>query len=572
VTDTWAAFDLPVDPPDRGGRLRGRFTSPPRVLRADTPAEVPGVVAAAEAAATAGHWVLGGLTYAAAGAWDGVQQAVRDDAPAAHFEVYADPPEPWPDGDVPVPALDWRPDAVLAGGRTPEAAIAEVLAHIAAGDFYQVNLTTRWRAAAPGVDLFALFAALAAAQPGGYAVYSASAGVASVSPELFFHRNGEAVVTQPMKGTAGADADPVVLDSPKERAENLMIVDLLRNDLGRVCEVGTVRVDRLFELHRLPTVWQLTSTVSGRLPAGTPLADVFAALFPCASVTGAPKLAAMGAIAELEATPRRWYCGALGVLRPGGTATFNVPIRTVERVGDRLVCGIGSGIVADSVPASEVAEWRAKSAFLSGKPLRGLETILLADGVLLRRDAHLARLAAACLAHGLQLDIEEVAALLQRTRAAYASGRHRVRLVAGAGAPLVQVTPAPEPGRTVRLRLASEPLDADDLLGPVIRHKTTHRAHYDRLREAAGDVDDVICHTSAGELTECTLGNVALLIAGEWITPPAEVGLLPGTLRAELLASDRLRTGRLTIADLARAQDVAFLNSLRGWCPATIVE
>ncbi len=570
---TWAAFDIPARPPDRDERLRGRFLQPlATVLRAASTAEVPDVVAAAEAAAVAGSWVVGGLTYGASGAWDAAKRARADGAPAAHFEVYSDPPEPWPDDPSPLPALDWRPDALLAGGRSATAAIGRVLDHIGAGDCYQVNLTTRWRTAAPGIDLFGYFAALASAQPGGYAVFSASAGVASVSPELFFSRHADALVTQPMKGTAAAGADPAVLASPKERAENLMIVDLLRNDLGRVCRTGTVSVDRLFELHRLPTVWQLTSTVSGRLADRTPLADVFAALFPCASVTGAPKLAAMGMIAELEASSRRWYCGALGVIRPGGEATFNVPIRTVEQLGDQLVCGIGSGIVADSDAAAEVAEWHAKAAFLGGTPLRALETMLLADGTIVRRDTHLARLARTCAAHDLDLSSAEVERLLDDVCAARPSGRHRVRLVAGGGAPSVEVGPAPEPGTPLRLLLASVPLDADDLLGPVIRHKTTHRAHYDRLRSGARPgVDDVICHNSLGELTECTFGNIALLLDGEWITPPEDAGLLPGTLRAELLAQGRLRERRLAVTDLSRAEGVAFLNSLRGWCPATVV-
>ncbi len=543
---TWAAFDIPADPPHRERRLRGRFLRPPvRVLQAHTPAEVAAVVTAAEAASLAGNWVLGGLRYPAAGAWDPAQRALPATGPVASFEVYPDPPDPWPEATTGLPGLDWRPDPYLAGGRTGEAAVRRVLGHIAAGDCYQVNLTTRFRAYAPQVDLFGCFAALTTAQPGGYAVFSATAGVASVSPELFFHRHGEHVVTQPMKGTASLASGPEALGTPKERAENLMIVDLLRNDLGRVCRTGTVRVDRLFEVHRLPTLWQQTSTVSGRLPPGTPLADVLAALFPCASVTGAPKLAAMRVITELEGSPRGWYCGALGLVRPGGEATFNVPIRTVERDGDALLCGVGSGIVADSDPAAEVAEWHAKAAFLGVVPLRGLETMLLADGAIARRRAHLQRLAATCAAHRLPLDPGAVDRLLDQACTDHPSGRFRVRLVAGGGAPELALAAAPDPGTPMLLRLAPAPLDAGDLLGPLIRHKTTHRTHYDRLRAAGGDADDVICHNSRGELTEGTLGNIALCLDGEWVTPPEEAGLLPGVLRAELLASGRLRERRL---------------------------
>ncbi|MGV8908304.1 MAG: bifunctional chorismate-binding protein/class IV aminotransferase [Propionicimonas sp.] len=563
----WAALDFPAQPPDRGQRLRVKFTSPPvRILTAERPDEVPAVVEAAEEAALAGHWVVGGLSYSAAGAWDGAQHAIAE-PPAALFEVYA-AAEDWLVEAPELPALDWRQEPALAGGASPEAAIAVVAEHIRAGDCYQVNLTSRWRAVRPvGFEPFAYFAALAAAQPGGYAIYSASAGVASVSPELFFHHEAGVLVTQPMKGTSPAGTPPEdLVNSAKDRAENLMIVDLIRNDLGRVCEPGSVRVERLFELHRLPTVWQLTSTVTGRPRPGAGLAEVFAALFPCGSVTGAPKLAAMDVIASLEAGARGWYCGAFGVIRPGGTATFTVPIRTVT-VGEQLTCGIGSGIVADSDPAAELAEWRAKALFLGGVPLRGLESMLVVDGRIRRLEAHLSRLVAGCADLGLRLDLDEVRSVL--AAAVPASGRHRVRLLAGDGTPEVTLADAPAEGTPVILELAAEPLDVDGL-APVIRNKTTHRAHYQRLRDlAAPGVFDVICH-AGGELTECCLGNLAVELDGQWYTPPASAGLLPGTLRAELLASGRIRERRLLIADLDRAEGLAFLNSVRGWCPARL--
>ena len=567
--EVWAAFDLPAAPPERGRRIRGRFTNPPvEVLSAASPAEVPDVVAAAERAALAGNWVVGGLSYSAAGAWDRAQRA-RIDTPAAHFEVYG-AVEDWPAESPSLPALDWREDPALAGNTSPEAAIEAVREHIAAGDCYQVNLTGHWRAVRPsGFDPFGYFAALAAAQPGGYAVFCAGAGVLSVSPELFFHSADGLLVTQPMKGTLGVEHPAEeLLASDKDRAENLMIVDLIRNDLGRVCRPGTVTVERLFELHRLPTVWQLTSTVTGRPRPGAGLTDVFAALFPCGSVTGAPKLAAMTVIEELEAGCRGWYCGAFGVIRPGGTATFNVPIRTVT-TGDRLLaCGIGSGIVADSGAAAEVAEWRAKARFLGAAPLRALETMLAVEGRVRRLDAHLARLAEGCADLGLPLDLTEVRAAVGR--ATPGSGRHRLRLVAGNGTPVVEVSPAPEEGIGVRLQLAAEPLDVVGL-AKVIRNKTTHRAHYQRLRDLASPgVFDVICHTGT-QVTECCLGNLAVKLDGQWFTPPVTAGLLPGTMRAELLAGGRIRERTVLLEDLAAAEELAFLNSVRGWCVATLV-
>ena len=569
-----AAFDFPAEPPDRERRLRGQFrTAPVQVLRAETADDVRAVLAAAEAAAQAGNWVLGGVPYS--GAWDAAQHVQRDPGiPAAYFEVYSGSPEPWADAPTTIPALEWHLDPSLADGATPAAGVQTVLDHIAAGDCYQVNLTTRAHALAPSEpdSLHRLFVALAAAQPGGYALYLAGAGVASVSPELFFDKRGQTLTTQPMKGTAPADSDPAeLLASPKERAENLMIVDLLRNDLGRVCLPGTIRTDRLFELHRLPTVWQLTSTVSGQTPPRTSLAEVFDALFPCGSVTGAPKLAAMEVIADLEADSRGWYCGALGIIRPGGQATFNVAIRTVTASGNRFSCSVGSGIVADSVPAAEVAEWRLKTRFLGGDPPRALETMLLVDGVFVRLAGHLARLRRTCDELGLNLDLVEVETAL--AEAATVSGRHRVRLVAGDGPPQIELSPAPPTETPVVLGLATEPLDASGELGPVIRNKTTHRAHYARLREtAASEVFDVICVNARGELTECTTGNLAVCLDGRWYTPPESAGLLPGVLRAELLASGALEERTLLASELDRCEGLAFFNSLRGWCPARIAE
>lgn len=575
-----AAFDLPVDPRDRTGpRLRGLFRLPPaETLVAAGPAEVPDVVARADALARAGAWVIGGLRYEAAGGWDRAQRAHPPAAPVAHFEAYPGEPEAWPPGGPPIPALEWRDDDRFGTGLTATAAIERVRAHIAAGDCYQANLTTRLRAL-PGPDLFELFTALATAQPGGYAVFLRGAGAASVSPELFLQYSPRTgiVRTQPMKGTAArrphpsddAAAATALRLSEKDRAENLMIVDLLRNDLSRVCTPGTVRVEALFDLLELPTVWQLTSTVAGRAAPGAGLADLLGALFPCGSVTGAPKIRATAIIADLEPAPRGWYCGALGVIRPGGEAIVNVPIRTVEATADALVCGVGSGIVADSDPVAEQAEWRAKARFLEGVPLRALETLLLADGQYPRRDRHLRRLARTCGAFALPLDRDDIARRLAALATRHPRGRFRVRLVVGADGASAEASPAPVTALPVRLRLAREPLDPSGFLRPVIVHKTTHRAHYDALR-ADDDVFDVICHTPTGDLTECTTGNLALLIDGEWLTPPAGVGLLPGVLREELLESGQLREAPLRVGDLGRAAGIAFLNGLRGWCPAVL--
>ncbi|MEO6276189.1 bifunctional anthranilate synthase component I family protein/class IV aminotransferase [Roseateles sp.] len=582
-----AAFDFPRHPLARedGERLRGCWTMPPASwLRATRLDDVRTVIAQAEAAARAGAWVLGGLRYEAAAAFDEVLATHESTAPLAEFAVYDTAPEPWPEGGaVHTGLLDWRdaePDATVA--------IERIRDYIRAGDCYQVNLTTRLRAPAGALDAEELFLALHASQPGGFSLFLRDAGAASVSPELFFDwrpvpgaKASWLLAAQPMKGTAPRGRDRVddeaaqahLRTSDKERAENLMIVDLLRNDLSRVAQLGTVRVPRLFELHALPTVWQMTSTVTAVSRAGLTLADTFAALFPCGSVTGAPKIRAMQVIRALEPSARGWYCGALGLIQPGGIATFNVPIRTVEIHDGTFTCGLGSAITLDSEPAAEIAEWRAKSRFLARAeaPVEALETLRLENGVAQRGDAHLARMQRTARHFGLHFSLTEARAHLKAIAEAQAQGSWRLRLTCDAEGRLAHTlaafTPTVEP---VQLALAGGPIAT---LGPraeFLAHKTTRRELYAFGKPA--DAFDVILWNEAGELTECSFGNLALQIDGHWLTPPLAAGLLPGVLRAELLVQGRIKEARLTRAELARAQGLAFFNSLRGWLDARLLD
>ncbi len=587
-----AAFDLALDPRDRARRLRGAFRTPPvTVLQTTQPAEVPDVVAAAEQSALGGSWVVGGLAYEAGGAWDASQRTHPGQGDLVRFEVFAGDPEEWPAARAPEDPA-WFPAGRFgeSGTLAPSSAIEAVQAHIAAGDCYQVNLTSRYRTVvAEGFDLYGWFRALAARQPDGYAVYLRGGGVTSFSPELFFHAHPDGrLVTQPMKGTAEAATGPEQLrESAKERAENLMIVDLLRNDLGRICRPGSVRAEALFELLELPTVWQLVSTVTGVRRRGTGLAETFAALFPCGSVTGAPKIRAMQLIAELEHQPRGWYCGALGVIRPGGEAIFNVPIRTVEQRGRTLEYGVGSGIVADSEPAAELAEWRAKARVLGGEPFAALETLLLVDGTYPRLEGHLRRLARTDAELGLGIDLEQVLRALERARldavatsppttpprrGIEESSSWRVRLTARTGSVQVATAPSGEFPTPLPLALADRPLDVDRLR-PVIGHKTTWRMHYDALRDRRPEgAFDVICHTPEGLVTEATLGNLAFRLDGRWVTPPTRLGLLPGVEREARLADGTLTEAEVGLADLGRVSGIAFLNAVRGWHLAVIIE
>ena len=582
----WAAFDFPRHPLARedGERLRGAFYGPPtRWLRASSHAELPAVIDAAHQAATAGAWVLGGLRYEAAAAFDAALAVHPSAQPMAEFAVYDSAPEPWPTA-LPSAALtsDWHDDQAGADSATK---IERIREWIRAGDCYQVNLTTRLRARL-NADLAELFLALHASQPGGFSLFLRDAGVASVSPELFFDwrpvplpdrtaQTSWLLAAQPMKGTAARGADKVADDaaqghlrtSEKERAENLMIVDLLRNDISRIAQLGSVRVPRLFELHALPTVWQMTSTITAVSRPRLLLSDVFAALFPCGSVTGTPKVRAMQIIRDLEPMRRGFYCGALGLIQPGGVATFNVPIRTVEQVGDTLVCGIGSAITLDAEPAAELAEWRAKARFLARAqaPIAALETLRLEDGVYLRLDAHLARLQRTAQHFGLRLSMNKVRAAL----ATPLVGVWRVRLTVNAqGEVTVKCEPLVATAEPVVLALAATSIASDN---EFLRHKTSRREVYQPFVDAKPpEAFDALLWNEAGELTECTFGNVALLIDGHWLTPRREAGLLPGVLREAMLASGQLREARLVVADLQRAKGLAFLNSLRGLIPAVM--
>lgn len=615
-----AAFDFPRHPLARedGERLRGAWFEPPaRWLLAREPGEVAAVLDAAHQAARDGAWVLGGLRYEAAAALDPRLPALPAEGLLAAFAVYVQPPSPWPEPPAPRERCSpWQQS--LHDAAQDALAIEKVRDYIRAGDCYQVNLTTRL-ASTLQVPLAELFLALHAAQPGGFSLFlqhiGDEPGVASVSPELFFdwrplHDHGPwerraapsptdplggrapqgdqgagmrtwLLGAQPMKGTAprGADraadeaAQQHLRTSDKERAENLMIVDLLRNDLGRVAVTGSVRVPRLFELHELPSVWQMTSTVTAVSRPASRLSELFAVLFPCGSVTGAPKRRAMQVIAELEGAPRGWYCGALGLMQPGGATTFNVPIRTVEaRADGGLRAGIGSGITLDAEPQPELAEWRAKTRFLERArvPVAALETLRLEEGRYPQLAEHLARLSRCC--RHFALPAGDARAVLLALAQRHPQGNWRVRLTLDAGGQIAtDCQPLLPPPRPLVLALAPQPIASRGALAEFIQHKTTRREIYEAfLALKPPGIWDWILFNEDGELTEGCFGNIALQIEGDWLTPRREAGLLAGIGRARWLAEGRIREARLGPDDLQRASALAWFNALRGWHAASL--
>lgn len=475
------------------------------------------------------------------------------------------------------------------------AAIDRIHAAIRAGETYQVNYTLRLHFDTFGSAL-ALYRRMRAAQPVAYGAFirlpdgEDTEYVLSCSPELFLRHQAGRLGARPMKGTAprSGDADEdrrIALNlgqDEKNRAENLMIVDLLRNDLGRIAQTGSVRVPALFTVEAYPTVFQMTSTVEAALPPDTAFPSVLRALFPCGSITGAPKHRTMQLIGELEDDPRGLYTGSVGWIdAPGDTRRcgdfcLSVAIRTLTlgpvQAGVRNGrMGVGAGIVIDSDADAEYDESLLKARFLTGidPGFALIETMLAAGAVGVRHlDRHLARIAASAAALGFECDVAGLRSGIVDRSACLAKGNTaRVRLqLHKDGSKAVDVTDlTPLPDGDVKVLLNDTPVDTEDYL---LRHKTTHRARYDaaiRTAESHGAFD-MLFFNREGDLTEGARSNVFVFVDGQWLTPPCAAGVLPGIMRSVIL-EDRewgAREARITRDDLLRAERVMVCNALRG--------
>jgi para-aminobenzoate synthetase/4-amino-4-deoxychorismate lyase len=452
-----------------------------------------------------------------------------------------------------------------------ESALAAVKTHIEAGDIYQANLTFAAEVKTLGNPL-ALYAALRARAGAGHGgiVFTGAHWLLSLSPELFFTLEAGRITTRPMKGTAPAGADPVAFAAdPKQRAENLMIVDLLRNDLSRVAASGSVEVPSLFAVETYPTILQLTSTITARLEDGLGPIDLIRAIYPCGSITGAPKIRAMEIIAGLESAPRGPYCGAIGRLARGGDAAFNVAIRTlVLKAGESVArLGLGSGIVADSVAGDEWDECLAKGRFVArARSFDLFETMRFdpQDGVV-ELDRHLARLKASADALDFRFDRHEARNDLQA--ATFGAEASILRLaLSRAGCIAIELRPLdPVPDGPVAVAIADLPVAPDDFR---LRHKTSDRAFYDRARGASGAFE-VLFRDPQGFLTEGSFTSLFVEQGGVLLTPPLARGLLPGVLRARLIDEGRAREADLTEADLASGFLIG--NAVRGLVRARFI-
>ena len=573
-----------------------RFVDPVERLVARRPSEVQPLLDQVERATADGLWAVGFVAYEAAPAFDAALAVLPPAAgPLAAFSLFP-PPEPFATPTPPSTEASAEtgqrqvgapeaPEALL-GPEAHATAVRAIRAAIAAGETYQVNFTFPLRQAFSG-DAERLFWRLAPASAAPYAGFldCGDRAIVSISPELFFERVASRLTMRPMKGTRArgrygeedARLAGELAASPKERAENLMIVDMVRNDLGRIATPGSVSVERLFELERYPTVWQVTSTVTAQ--SGATLPELFGALFPCASVTGAPKARTMEWIRRLEGRPRGIYCGAIGWAAPQRRANFSVAIRTavVDRVQHQLEYGVGSGVVWDSKPAAEYQECLSKAKALAdpAPPFELFETMLWRPrcGIALLTQ-HLERIEDSAKYFGFDFDKECLGRLVELELArlsGQSAGRRRIRLeLAANGSFSLTSKPFAPERRAWLVQLTEEPVDSRDRF---LFHKTTDRRIYDAaLAEArAAGADEAILWNEKCELTEGTRTNLVLEIDGKRLTPALDCGLLAGVFRRSLLERGKLQEAVLRREDLERADRVLLVNALRGWIPAELV-
>ncbi len=520
-------------------------------------------------------FAAGYISYEAASAFD---EALQTHPPAGfpllRFGLFskAEPIE------LPTPAEppnlpDWQPQESADGFASK---IDAIRAAIARGETYQVNLTFPLTSNF-SQDPWSFFLQLVHGQQACGAGYLQCDrwAICSVSPELFFTRNGDRLTMRPMKGTAPRgrtlEEDRHLAEelekSAKNRAENIMILDMVRNDLGRLASPGEVKTEEICALEKYPTVWQLTSTATARSKAS--LAEIFQALFPCASITGAPKVQTMQIITTTEADPRNIYTGTFGWIAPNRQAHFNVAIRTalVDRQQGRAIYGVGAGITWDSKSAEEYQECLDKAAVLK-QPRRDfalIETLRWTPGKgYFLLPEHLSRLQASAEYFDFTCAVERVIDYLHSLARSFPSEPQRVRLLLHNDGRLqgTAETITPTVSSALKLCLAKQPIDSKNIL---LYHKTTQRQLYDHCLAEANDVDEVVLWNERGEVTECCTANLVVETAGKLLTPPLDAGLLPGTYRQYLLHRNILTEQVLTPDDLRNSSCIYLINALRKW-------
>ncbi len=571
-----------------GGAKPRLYRNPREMIFAHALGEVVPALEQVRAEVGSGAHAAGWLAYEAGHAFDPKLAASfrGSDGPLLSFGLYDAVEEP------DLATLLPPPGGAFAGQAKPrieqadyEALVETVQEHLYAGDYYQANLTFGCDLAVAG-DPLALYARLRRSSSAGWGgvMIDEQRSLLSLSPEQFFTIRDRVIEARPMKGTAPRHADPAadaaeaaaLAADPKQRAENLMIVDLMRNDLARVSETGSVAVPQLFAVEHYPTVHQMVSRIEAKLRGEMDAIDVLQTIFPCGSVTGAPKIAAIKALGSLEREPRGLYTGSMGWIEPAangrvGNASFNVLIRTIDwqHGSKRARLGLGSGLVVDSKPRDEWAECRLKGAFVERErqPFDLIETMRFDphDGIT-ELERHLERLAASATELDFRFDRHGARNELQAATFGRKDGAMVRLLLSPTGTMAIQVKRYSPPSETpVRVALRPLPVESSDFR---LRHKTTDRRFYDRARQEDGAYETIFVD-EAGQLTEGSRTSIFVERDGRLLTPPARRGLIPGILRAKLIDEGRAQEADLAPDDLADGFFVG--NIVRGLIPARLV-
>jgi para-aminobenzoate synthetase/4-amino-4-deoxychorismate lyase len=550
------------------------FSKPHKIFSTNKVNEVLDMLCEVEALVNTQNWYAAGfVSYEAAPAFDNALHVLDSgEFPLLWFGLYPNPKVI----DLPHPAqelqgFDWRPTVERNGYNT---AIGKIKEHIAQGRTYQVNYTMRLQAKAPD-NAWDFFLNLARTQ-NKYAAYlnTGRYTICSASPELFFQLNGEIISSHPMKGTVKRGRTTTednqqakwLHQSVKNRAENVMIVDMIRNDIGRIAEIGSVHVPDLFKVEKYPTLFQMASTVEAKTKAS--VTDIFRALFPCASITGAPKVSTMKIISDLETSPRRIYTGSIGYIAPQRKAQFNVAIRTalIDQEAKTAEYGVGGGIVWDSTSTDEYSEALLKAQVLTkqSKDFSLLETLLWTpeEGYFLL-NKHISRMADSAVYFDFSFPEQDLIDLLKKVEASFTTPQRLRITLERSGLFKYEAREFTEENRTFKVKLASSPINSAD---PFYFHKTTNRGFY----PAIGNHDDILLYNEKDELTEFTIGNLVVKIKGGLFTPPISCGLLTGTFREYLLESGQVKERVIRKNELEFCEEIFLVNSVRKWVPVEL--
>ena len=547
------------------------FTQPIKELKTRDLAEVTNLLAQVESYQEQGYYVVGYVSYEAAPAFEeklAVHKAPLLGEYLLYFTVHdsvetSSIPLTYEEADLP---SNWQE---ITSAEDYEKAIAQIHHHLRQGDTYQVNYTVQLKQNL-SANPFAIYNRMVVEQEAGYNAYVEhdDMAVISMSPELFFEQNDRELMTRPMKGTTkrGLTDDEDLKEAawlkqdPKNRSENMMIVDLLRNDMNRISEVGSEHVERLCQLEQYSTVWQMTSTIKSQLRPDVDLVEIFRSLFPCGSITGAPKIATMEIIKNLEPQPRGVYCGTIGLLLPNGRRIFNVAIRTIQLHQEKAIYGVGGGITWDSTWESEYREVHQKATILYRKQARFqlITTGKISQKQLLFEDKHLERLTKASRYFAFPFDPEDLRQKIEeecQVCDSHQDYRLRISLSKSGEIELSRQILTPLSPSFCKAKLC---LQEADLQQAFTYFKTTHRPHL-----SLGE-QEKIYHNKSGELLETSIGNLVLKINGKLYTPPIRLGILPGIYRQHLLETGQVEEKVLTVPDLDQAETIYGCNAVRG--------